>query len=274
MHPAAGPTNHARTVRLTYEVSPREDEWVLPETDVPESNPHREAVELLRLILLAFVARTGRDALVAANLACRWDEHNPKVGVDPDIALIEPAPPEGAQASSLLTWLPGHVPPRFAIEVVSASNPTKDYEEAPAKYALLGTRELVVFDPWKQGPRSQGGPHVLQVWRRVSTESEPGGAADGEMVRVHAGDGPAYSEELGAWLVVEGNERLRISDDAEASSLWPTPEEARLRTAIEDLCEAYGQPLDEPRRAQLASLDVAALESLRAAVKARRGWPG
>lgn len=85
----------AASVRLVLDVPAREaeDEWVLTEENMPESTLHRDTVDLLRLILLAFVARTGRQALVAANFACRWDAAHPRAGVDPDIALVEPAPP-------------------------------------------------------------------------------------------------------------------------------------------------------------------------------------
>ena len=261
---------------------------------MPESNPHRDIVDLLRLVLLAFVARTGRSALVAANLGCRWDRARPQIGVDPDIALIEPAPPGAAELSSLRTWEPGHVPPRFAVEVVSATNPTKDYEDAPVKYAVLGTRELVVFDPALIGPTCHDGPHVLQVWRH-----------DGDsMVRVYAGAGPAHSSELDAWLVVTDEDRLRIADDAEGTHLWPTAEEAEAaarreeaaarreeaasrkraeaalagalrtaRNAVVDLCDVLDIPLDEARRAHVVSLDAAGLEALRAHLKRARSWP-
>jgi Uma2 family endonuclease len=279
MFSAVGSPPRARSVRLVLEVQAREDEWVLPDEDMPESNSHRDTVDLLRLILLAFVARTRRNALVAANLACRWDEAHRSVGVDPDIALIEPAPPEGAQIVSLRTWEAGHVPPRFAIEVVSASNFTKDYDDAPVKYALLGTRELVVFDPERAGRTSHGGPHLLQIWQR-----DPTGPS---MTRVYAGNGPACSEELGAWLVVTAGQRLRISDDAAGSTLWLTAEELEaaarrlaetalrngLCTAVEDLCDLYGVALDAARRAHLTSLEAPALEALRAHLKRARAWP-
>jgi hypothetical protein len=52
----------AASMRLVLDVPAREDadEWVLSEENMPESAPHRDAVDLLRLILLAFVARTRR----------------------------------------------------------------------------------------------------------------------------------------------------------------------------------------------------------------------
>ncbi len=285
MHVASAPNPSPRTVRLVLDVPAAEQAWVLPEEDMPESIPHRDTVRLLESILLTFVARTGRNALVAANLACRWHEEDARIGVDPDVALIEPAPPGADHLASLRTWEPGHVPPRFAIEVVSSSNSEKDYQDAPAKYAALGTRELVVFDPERIGPPVSGGPFVLQVWRRNDA---------GAMERVYAGDGPARTEELNAWLIPTEPCRLRIADDENGSNLWLTSaeqeaaarqqeaaarkraESARLKTsraAVEDLCEAYGVPLDDTRRAHLDSLDADALESLRTSVKRTRSWP-
>lgn len=72
--------------------------------------------------------------------------------------------------------------PRLAIEVVSTTNPTKDYVIAPDKYAASGTRELWIFDPLLAGPRSHGGPFPLQIWSRDD---------EGCFVRRHAGDAPA-----------------------------------------------------------------------------------
>ncbi|MBK8697386.1 MAG: Uma2 family endonuclease [Deltaproteobacteria bacterium] len=113
------------------------------------------------------------------------------MGVDPDVCLVDPTPPD-AKLRSLRTWEPGHAAPRVAVEVVSRDTAEKDYFEGPAKYAASGTRELWVFDPERRG-RGALGPSVLQVWRRMD---------DGAFRRVFAGDAPAYSNELGAWLRV------------------------------------------------------------------------
>lgn len=265
------------SVRPAPGVRAYDDDWVLPEEDMPESNPHRGAVDLLRQILVSSMTRARRDALVAANLACRWDRAHPQIGVDPDIALIEPPPPEGEMVDSLLTWKQGHLPPRFAIEVVSHSNAAKDYVDAPAKYACLGTRELVIFDPHRLGPT--GAAHALQVWRL--------NAGAKSMTKVYEGDGPAHSEELGAWLLAIPGRGLRVADDPEGRTLWLTDAEAAeaarreaeqslgeaLRSAVEDICELCGVPLDGARRAHLAALAPAALEALRARIKRERAWP-
>ena len=61
------------SVGLVPELPDVEDTWVLTEETMPESNVHRDIVDLLRLILLAFIVGTARHALAAANLACRWN---------------------------------------------------------------------------------------------------------------------------------------------------------------------------------------------------------
>ena len=138
-------------------------------------------------------------------------------GLDPDVSVLQPRPPGGESLASLRTWLPGHVAPKLAIEVASESNPNKDYAQAPDKYAASGTEELWIFDPLLVGPRAHGGPLRLQVWRRT----------EGSFVREYAGEGPAWSEALGAWAVVtEGGKLLRVAASADGSGLWPTEAEA------------------------------------------------
>jgi Uma2 family endonuclease len=205
------------TITLRYAVAFRDD-WALPEEPVPESQPHDLAVELLKALLVAWVARAGLDAQVARNLAFRWVEERPQIGVDPDVCLIAPRTPEGEDLDSLCTWKPGHSAPALAIEVVSASNARKDYATAPERYAASGARELWIFDPRLAGPKSAGGPHRLQIWRR---------SEDDAFERVYAGEGPARSPELQSWLfVVDEGSKLRIADDAEGTSWWTTAEEA------------------------------------------------
>ena len=206
----------ATTITLRYEVQPTRDDWVLPEEPVPESPLHSQAVDLTQALLLHWVARTGLDALIATNLAFRWIEARPKVGLDPDVCLVEPAPPPGSKA--LCTWRAGHHPPRLAVEVVSEGHPYKDYALAPEKYAASGVGELWVFDPELVGPRAQGGPHRIQVWTRSS---------DGAFERAYAGDGPAFSPTLNAWLfAVDEGQRHRIAEDRAGSRWWSTEAEA------------------------------------------------
>jgi Uma2 family endonuclease len=184
---------------------------------MPESLLHDEVVSLLKALLSAWAARAPGSCCVARNLAVRWDEAHPAIGVDPDLCVLSPAPLD-PRLRSVRTWRDGLSAPVLAIEVVSETNPRKDYTVAPDKYAASGTQELVLFDPLLSGPASHGGPVRLQVWQRNE---------EGEFVRVYAGEGPAYSATLQAWLfTVDDGVKLRVSSDAAGTTLWLTPEEA------------------------------------------------
>jgi hypothetical protein len=163
----------------------------------------------------ARVAADDLDVSILANVALRWNRSQPAVGVDPDVMWLEPRLPKALR--SVLTWEPGVKPPRVAVEIVGRETAHKDYNHGPAKYAASGTRELWVFDPDGFGRTDAGeGPWALQVWRRQR----------GRFVRAYAGDGPARTEALDAWLVVKGG-LLRVADDREGTRLWPTLAEAR-----------------------------------------------
>lgn len=200
--------------------------WELGEETLPESVLHDEAVALLEALLAVWAARRG-DAMVVRNLAVRWDQAHPAFGVDPDVAVIVPRPPEGDDLRSLRTWREGHAAPMLAIEVVSETTPRKDYVVAPDKYAASGVGELWIFDPLLSGPASHGGPFRLQVWTRDD---------DGTFSRAYAGDGPARSPALGAYLVpVDEGRKLRIAADAEATDSWMTEAEAHRKERDEAL---------------------------------------
>jgi Uma2 family endonuclease len=213
-------TTH-RSVLLAYEVHSRDD-WELSEEKVPESKPHDRRSELIFDLLDHWVRQTNLDAEVARNLAVRWDREHPRVGIDPDVCLITPAPPEGAEIDSLLSWMPGHHPPRIAFEIVS-TRADKDYVRVPEKYAVNGTFELVVFDPVLRGASISGGPYRIQVWRR---------AEDGSFARVSAGEGPFHLQALGAWVfAVDEGRQLRFAEDREGTRWWRTAEEAAREEA-------------------------------------------
>lgn len=213
-HPAA-------TVALRYHVRPESDAWELPEVPVPESRLHDLILDYLKALLVAWTRRAPGQWIVARNLAVRWIESQPKVGVDPDLCVFS-TPPEADALTSLRLWENGHRPPVLAVEVVSANHPYKDYAAIQDKYAACGAAELWVFDPLLAGPRHHGGPFALQVWRRDG---------DGSLSRLYAGDGPTRSEAVDAWLRVvdvDGSRKLVISEDREGSRPWRTALEAAL----------------------------------------------
>lgn len=206
---------------VRYRVPRWSPAWAIPEVPVPESDTHDIAIEYLRSLLMAWVARTGKNIKVARNLGIRWVPEEPRFGFDPDLCLIDPAP-EDKPLKSLRLWQAGHVAPRLAIEVVSLGHPYKDYIDTPERAAACGIRELWIYDPMLAGPKAHGGPYLLQLWR-------PG---EGEAFeRLHAGSGATYSEEVQAWLrplasqAPEGA-KLLLSDDSEGNRLWLTELEA------------------------------------------------
>jgi Uma2 family endonuclease len=200
------------------------DDWNLTEDHVPESIPHDRVSDRLKNLLVAWSARTGRSAQIGRNLAVRWDETRPSIGVDPDVYVLMP-PPVHPEETSLRLWQEGHHPLLLAIEVVSASRPDKDYSQSPEKYAVNGTEELWVLDPKLAGPRTEGGPFRIQLWRRA-----PGDTFD----QIYAGEGPVWSPAVQGWLfAVEEARSLSIADDAKGTSWWMTGEEAE-RAAKED----------------------------------------
>lgn len=209
-----------RRPAVRYEVATVHPSWFVDEgVIVPESALHDHAVELLRLLLQAFAARTGRGH-VFRNMAVRWVEADARIGLDPEVSFFDPAPPDPESITSIRVWMPGHEPPRLAIEVVSETNAEKDYATAPDRYVACGVPELWVFDPLLAGPSAYGGPFRIQVWVREG----------GELRRIYAGEGPARSPLLDAFLVTtDDGKRLRIADDPEGASLWPTPEEVERR---------------------------------------------
>ena len=194
------------------------ERWTVPEGMVPEAAWHDEAAELFRQIVRAFIARTGRDAAVFRNLAVRLQKSRPSVGFDPDVSIVEPPPPGLPDIDSIRLWEPGHTVPRFSLEVVSKNHPYKDYRETPDQCAAAGVTELAVFDPKRAGPKVLGSAPLLSLWLRTP---------DASFERVFAGEGPAWSPYLGAWLLpADGGRILRVSDDPEGRRLWPTAEEA------------------------------------------------
>lgn len=218
--PASATDPGSTGVIVRHRVPGFSERWVLPEVRVPEAAWHDDAAEIVRRTLERWVRRTARDAAVYRCIAVRMQKERPQVGFDPDVCVVEPAPPDPRGIDSIRIWEPGHSVPRFALEVVSKNHPYKDYAEVPDQCAAAGVEELVVFDPARAGPRAQGQRRLLSVWRRDE---------DGSFERLVAGDGPAWSRYLEAWLVPsDGGSLLRIADDASGRGRWPTVEEAAL----------------------------------------------
>ena len=137
---------------MTATTAPRTPPVTYPESDgrpVGETGRHAYAfVDLVPLLDHRF--RHREDVYVGGNQFLYWVEGDPTRRVAPDVYVLPKVDPESVPSSWQL-WEVG--PPSFALEVVSR-DVGKDYEDAPAEYAAMGARELVIFDPGAT-PRSR-----------------------------------------------------------------------------------------------------------------------
>lgn len=102
------------------------ERWYLSDGfKMPISAQMQRREDVIQQTFEAYVAREKRDASILANVALRWDELHPGVGVDPDVMWVEPALPK--RHRSVLTWKPGVSPPRVAVEIVGRDTAQKDY---------------------------------------------------------------------------------------------------------------------------------------------------
>lgn len=237
---------------LRYQLGAFSDSWIIPEEPVPESAWHDGCLELVKALLSFWVQQSARDAAVFRDIAVLAKRDRPRVGFNPDVCLVEPAPPGSTELESLKLW--EHATPRWAFEAVSPHHPYKDYAIVPEKCAVVGVEELVVFDPLLAGPRAQGGPWLLQLWRR---------AADATFERVAAGDAPVRSNVLGAWLIPDRvARRLTIAHGPDGSGRWLTAAERAQGEAERAQAEAE-KAQAEAEKAQ-AQAELARVEAERA----------
>lgn len=229
MHGILEPMLSPAVVSLRYSVKTSPEAWVIPEGPVPESTAHDAAVLRVFLLLSAWAARCPDLPGVARNLALRWLEKYPRTGIDPDVCVLSPKPADFDDLTSLRLWEPFRVPPSLCVEIVSSSHPYKDYACIHERYAALGTRELLVFDPLLAGPAVLGGPVALQLWRRDPTDA---------FERVHFGSEPVHSHVLDAWFLANGRS-LKIADDRNGTRLWLT--EAEQAKAQAEQAEAQAE---------------------------------
>lgn len=186
-----------------------------PEADqVPESGVHLEVRTALYLVLKAHFAA---KAAIGCDQFVYWDPTRPSECLAPDAFLRFGTP--HAPFRTWKVWERGA--PEVAVEILSASDERdRDFEGRLAKYARLGVRELVTFDP----EESAG----LRLFTFL----------DGDCVeRVLESRQAGWSEVLGLWWVVAEDAAigpmLRLSRNQEGTDLLLTPAEAAERRVAE-----------------------------------------
>lgn len=150
--------------RTAPNLAKRPDPTVYPTSD----NMGESTFEFFVRIVLAplverYLAARGVDAFVGSNQFIYWVQFEPTSSVAPDLYIVPGLAPR-TQFGSIKTWVDGRVP-SFALEIVS-QNKIKDYVLAPGRYAELGVRELVIYDPRAASRRGDG--VAWQVYRRLA----------------------------------------------------------------------------------------------------------
>jgi Putative restriction endonuclease len=187
-----------------------------PETDhMGEDFLQRAIAEALRPLIARWFKSRRVKAFTGADQFLYWVEGDPTRRVAPDVYVLPKVDPESVPSSWQL-WEVG--PPSFALEVVSR-DVGKDYEDAPAEYAAMGAKELVIFDP---GATARSRTRVRwQVYRRLARRG---------FVRVaQTMSDRVEVASLGCWLRAMGegrDARLRLGTGVDGETLFLTEAEA------------------------------------------------
>ena len=237
------------------------DKWFYP-VGKPKPMPtqeHLRALLLLYQILLRFLPE---EHLVGGEMVFMYDPLSLRKHYMPDLLVALRVGPEdprfGGTRLQYRMWDEGKAPD-IIVEAASDSTVDKDNEEKRERYAQLGVREYVQFDPAGKGlePRLQVFrlPHAAPTRRGVTYDED----ARYELIPAEQ-DGSVPSSVLPcAWLMAGNMLRLR---ERATGQLLPTPEEAALaeRDALAQQRDAVVEERNTAReelarlRAELAQL--------------------
>jgi hypothetical protein len=230
--------------------SEREDLTFYPgHDDMGESALQRLMTELLRPLLARFLAEQGVIAFVGADQFIYYIQGNPKCVVVPDVYVMPGVDP-GVAPRHWKAW-ESRIAPSFALEIMSEIDDLKDVVHAPQRHDELGTKELVVFDPYIEASR---GRTRFRVHRRD---------ARGKLTMVEATNRDRVkSLVLGCFLrcVGEGEQmRLRLGTGRQGVELFPTDAE-QARSEAERAKSEAERAKSEAERAEAAELAKAQAE--------------
>jgi Uma2 family endonuclease len=255
----------ARWLPWPDEVSPRWPDdlsrWFLPDDEFFVVS-FRTFLLLSHLIpsLERLFSEQGKDWTVGSEQDFSLLEDDLRVGVRPDVYVL-PCPLQDHSFDRFHAYRTDTPVPLFVVEVVSASNWSKDYEHAPGKYAMLGVEELLLCDPLVlEGKSPAPEPYLLQLYRKVS---------GGKLKRMYAGEGPVWSESVGAWFRVEG-ELLKVSRDREGKSRVLSYKEGEEEAESKAEAERVSRESAEEQRLAAEEQRLAAQERERSAQEQRR----
>jgi Uma2 family endonuclease len=195
--------------RFRYVKAPRPLHF--PEHEqVPETKWH---LELKTLVYQSLKLAFAEQAHIGCDQFVYWDAANPRTCLAPDAFLRFGEPDE--LFGSWKVWERGA--PHVAVEIISDHDGRdRNWAGKLLQYRHLGVQELVRFDPETTEDK-------LQVWHRV----------EHDLVQREASGESVQSNVLpGYWVVVQDAKlgpALRLSRDAESTTLFPTPTEAEAQ---------------------------------------------
>ncbi|MBK9265048.1 MAG: hypothetical protein IPM54_35370 [Polyangiaceae bacterium] len=236
-------------------------------TEYPAGEPmSRDLVETyvatkLQAVIERYQASRGIVCFTGSDNFLYWHKGDNKRSVSPDVYILPGLPPDADPRNFARSKFEGcwktwvhDVAPSLAVEVKAWRNPRKDELQSPLRHDALGTRELIVFDPFLIKRRRKARKRFV-VYRRDDA---------GKLMPVlHTNDRRVYSEVLEAFLVAEGDNqssRLRIGVGPTGETLLPfdseliemtsrrAEEEARMRVELAQRVEDETRRADEEAR--------------------------
>lgn len=213
--------------------------------------------EAFRPLLKRYVDELGVRAFVGADQLMYYVQGDPTACVSPDVYVMpgEWLVNEVDRIGSWKKWECGVVP-SFALEIMSLHNKKKkDDRKSPARHDALGTKELIVLDPYADKAYGMRNHTRFRIFRRDAKD---------RLVLVETTNDPiVFSEVLDCHLRVVGRgnfQQLRIATGPNGETLFPTYAEAEAKRADDILKRADAETLradaalkraqDEAKRAQ------------------------
>lgn len=150
--------------------------------------------------LLSVLARLfhNKKCFIVSNLNIYQRRRRYEYPLAPDIAVFKGVTIPNPAAREFRSWRlyePDRPPPQVVFEFSSEETWKADVEEKPARYAALGVREYIAYDP-NDPPYWPAAMGRLRVWRCTSGQAVEAGADE---------QGRIWSDELECWLMPDGS---------------------------------------------------------------------
>jgi Uma2 family endonuclease len=208
-----------------------------PESDgEPMGETDLHIAWMFRLRDLFMYRYRGANVYVACNLLMYYEEGNPQKFLVPDVFVVKDCDP--GMRRTFRIWDEERIPD-VVFEVTSKATRADDESVKPERYAQIGVRELVLYDPTGDYLQTQ-----LQLYR----------LEDGVYVRVESDvNGALESEELNLRLLLDDGD-LVLCDQTTGQPLLTHGEAAE---ALAQAAEARAQAAEEQTQAAAAQTRAA-----------------